>query len=80
MRYKCVTISRGGDQVSAKDGKIGKWKQGAWTPDRCAIWQALPADRRTAFEEWVGKEPEFNYDAQVSAEWQAEADKAGKAE
>lgn len=59
-------------------GGKGKWKQKAWTPARCAIWQALKGspDRQAAFENWVGAEPEFGYPEQVSADWQAEAEAA----
>ena len=81
MRYKDA-IRRGGDQMSAKgEGKIGHWKPRAWTPDRCAVWQALPEDRRQEFENWVGREPELGgYPDQVSAEWLAEAKAADKSE
>ena len=50
----------------------GKWKSGAWTPDRCAAWRALSDDMKTKFEGWVSAELPFGYDVQVSAEFKVE--------
>lgn len=60
--------------MSGKEGKGGgHWKPRAWTPERCAVWKALPEERRQAFEDWVGREPELGgYPEQVSAEWKVE--------
>ena len=59
--------------------KVANWKSRSWTPSRCAVWTALKEqpERQKAFEEWAGKEPEGRYPEHISAEWQAEAEKAG---
>ena len=51
--------------------KANKWKAGAWTPRRCAVWRALEGDVRTTFEAWVNAEAGFGYAHELSPEYEA---------